>query len=68
MASNKREGEIVSPESKLLSMAQMAAQMASNGGNTEHLERIIELLERMIDLIERLDLVVNVDIRRFIKN
>ena len=64
---NKREGEIVSPESKLLSMAQMAAQMASNGGNTEHLERIIELLERMIDLIERLDLVVNVDIREIHK-
>ena len=64
---NKREGEIVSPESKLLSMAQMAAQMASNGGNTEHLERIIELLERIIDLIERLDLVVNVDIREIHK-
>lgn len=65
---NKREGEIVSPESKLLSMAQMAAQMASNGnGNIEHLERIIELLERIIDLIERLDLVVNVDIREIHK-
>lgn len=65
---NKREGEIVSPESKLLSMAQMAAQMASKGnGNVEYLERIIELLERMIDLIERLDLVVNVDIREIHK-
>lgn len=60
---NRREGEIVSPESKLLDMAQTAARMAAGGGSSEQLERMIELLEKIISLIEALDLVVNVDIR-----
>nr|DAZ06685.1 MAG TPA: minor tail protein [Caudoviricetes sp.] len=60
---NRREGEIVSPESKLLDMAQTAARMAAGGGNSEQIERMIALLEKIISLIEALDLVVNVDIR-----
>ena len=60
---NKREGEIVSPESKLLDMAHTAARMAAGGGSSEQMERMIELLEKIISLIEALDLVVNVDIR-----
>lgn len=60
---NRREGEIVSPESKLLDMAQTAARMAAGGGSSEQMERMIELLEKIISLIEALDLVVNVDIR-----
>lgn len=60
---NRREGEIVSPESKLLDMAQTAARMAAGGGNSEQMERMIALLEKIISLIEALDLVVNVDIR-----
>ena len=59
---NRREGEIVSPESKLLDMAQTAARMAAGGGNSEQIERMIALLEKIISLIEALDLVVNVDI------
>ena len=60
---NRREGEIVSPESKLLDMAQTAARMAAGGVNSEQIERMIALLEKIINLIEALDLVVNVDIR-----
>lgn len=61
---NKREGEIVSPESKLLDMARTAAGMAAGGmGNSEQMERMIELLQRIISLMESLDMVVNVDIR-----
>ena len=60
---NRREGEIVSPESKLLDMAQTAARMAAGGGSSEQMERMIALLEKIISLIEALDLVVNVDIR-----
>lgn len=61
---NKREGEIVSPESKLLDMARTAAGMAAGGmGSSEQMERMIELLQRIISLMESLDMVVNVDIR-----
>lgn len=60
---NRREGEIVSPESKLLDMAQTAARMAAGGGSSEQMERMIALLGKIISLIEALDLVVNVDIR-----
>lgn len=61
---NKTQGEIVSPEGKLMDMARMAAQMAVGSGmDSQALVTVIDLLERIISLIEKLDLVVNIDIR-----
>ena len=65
---NKTQGEIVSPEGKLMEMARMAAQMAAgSGADPGALAAIIDLLERILSLIERLDLVVNIDIRELHK-
>lgn len=56
---NRHEGEIVSPESKLLEMAKIAA---STGGNPELLKKVIELLEKLISLVEGGDdIVLNID-------
>lgn len=56
---NRHEGEIVSPESKLLEMAKIAA---GTGENPELLRKIIELLEKLISLVEGGDdIVLNID-------
>lgn len=66
---NKHEGEIVSPESKLLDMAVRAAELAGNGENmnTELLRTIIELLTRIITLLENLDLDIELDGRSLLQ-
>ncbi len=66
---NKREGEIVSPESKLLDMAVRAAEIA-NGNNmgTELLATIIELLGRIITILENLNLDIELDGRSLLQS
>lgn len=67
---NKREGEIVSPESKLLDMAVRAAELANGGSNlsTELLMTIIELLGRIITILEGLDLDIELDGRSLLQS
>ena len=67
---NKREGEIVSPESKLLDMAVKAAELANGGSNlsTELLMTIIELLGRIITILEGLDLDIELDGRSLLQS
>ncbi len=58
---NRHQGEVVSPESKLLDMAYQAANMAA-GGNTSLLLRIITLLEQLVSLVQDgADIVLMVD-------
>lgn len=64
---NLTQGEIVSPEDKLQEMANRAAEAASQTGNTDYLQAMIELLQRIINLIESMDLTVNIDIREIKK-
>ena len=67
---NKREGEIVSPESKLLDMAVKAAELANGGGNlsTELLMTIVELLTRIITILESMDLDIELDGRSLLQS
>lgn len=66
---NKHEGEIVSPESKLLDMAVRAAELANgNNLNTEMLATIIELLTRIIAILENLDLDIELDGRSLLQS
>ncbi len=66
---NKHEGEIVSPESKLLDMAVRAAEIA-NGNNmsAELLATIIELLGRIITILENLNLDIELDGRSLLQS
>lgn len=57
---NRHQGEIVSPESKLLDMAYQAASMA--GGDSSLLKQIISLLEQLISIVQDgSDIVLMVD-------
>lgn len=66
---NKHEGEIVSPESKLLDMAVQAAELAGGSGlNNELLMTIIELLTRIITILENLNLDIELDGRSLLQS
>jgi phage-related protein len=57
---NRHQGEVVSPEDKLLEMAYKAASMA--GGDGSQLNRIIALLEQLISIVQDgADIVLMVD-------
>lgn len=57
---NRHQGEVVSPEDKLLEMAYKAASMA--GGDGTQLNRIIALLEQLISIVQDgADIVLMVD-------
>lgn len=58
---NKYQGEVVAPESKLLDMARLAADMSSQSRDNQTNEKILTALEKIADLIETLDLTVNLD-------
>lgn len=61
---NRHQGEVVSPEGKLLDMAKQAAEMA---GGVNVNGRIIELLCKIISILERLDLTAYMDGKKMTK-
>lgn len=66
---NKHEGEIVSPESKLLDMAVQAAEMAKgNNLSSELLMTVIELLSKIITILENLNLDIELDGRSLVQS
>lgn len=53
---NMRQGEVVAPEDKLLSMARQAA--ALSGGNSSE---VVSLLRQILEVLKTLDLMVTID-------
>ena len=58
---NKRYGEIVAPENKMLDMINTALQMQRDQGSTSGIRQIISLLKQLITLIANLNLSVDID-------
>lgn len=58
---NKRYGEIVAPENKMLDMINTALQMQRNQGSASGIRQIIGLLKQLITLIANLNLSVDID-------
>lgn len=61
---NRHQGEVVSPEKKLVEMARQAADMSSDGGMTA---KVIELLTQILHVLEKLDLNVYIDGKKVTK-
>lgn len=55
---NRHQGEVVSPEGKLIEMARQAAEMSSDAGM---LARAVTLLEKILQVLESLDLCLYMD-------
>ena len=58
---NKRYGEIVAPENKMLDMINTALQMQRDQGSASGIRQIISLLKQLITLIANLNLSVDID-------
>lgn len=58
---NKRYGEIVAPENKMLEMINTALQMQRDQGSASGIRQIISLLKQLITLIANLNLSVDID-------
>lgn len=58
---NKRYGEIVAPENKMLDMINTALQMQRDQGSASGIRQIISLLQQLITLIANLNLSVDID-------
>ncbi len=58
---NKRYGEIVAPENKMLEMINTALQMQRDQGYANGIRQIISLLKQLITLIANLNLSVDID-------
>lgn len=58
---NKRYGEIVAPENKMLEMINTALQMQRDQGSANGIRQIISLLKQLITLIANLNLSVDID-------
>lgn len=61
---NKRYGEIVAPENKMLDMINTALQMQRDQGSASGIRQIISLLKQLITLIANLNLSVDIDRRK----
>lgn len=61
---NKRYGEIVAPENKMLDMIDTALKMQKETGNAEKMDTLIELIRELIELVKNMVIKVDVDIKK----
>lgn len=61
---NKRYGEIVAPENKMIDMINTALKMQKERGDVEGLDTLISLIRELIDLVRNMTLQVDFDIKR----
>lgn len=61
---NKRYGEIVAPEDKMIDMIDTALKMQKASGNVEGIDTLIELIRELIDLVKNMVLKVDIDIKK----
>lgn len=61
---NKRYGEIVAPENKMLDMINTALKMQRETGNAEGMDTLIELIRELIELIKNIVIKVDIDIKK----
>lgn len=61
---NKRYGEIVAPENKMIDMINTALQMQKENGSVSGLDDIIILIKELIKAVQGLVLKVDIDIRK----
>lgn len=61
---NKRYGEIVAPENKMLDMINTALKMQKETGNAEGMDTLIELIRELIELVKNMVIKVDIDIKK----
>ena len=61
---NKRYGEIVAPENKMLDMINTALKMQRETGNAEGMDTLIELIRELIELVKNMVIKVDIDIKK----
>ena len=61
---NKRYGEIVAPENKMLDMIDTALKMQKASGNAEGMDTLIALIKELIELVKNMVLKVDIDIKK----
>lgn len=61
---NKRYGEIVAPEDKMLDMIDTALKMQKASGNAEGMDTLIALIKELIELVKNMVLKVDIDIKK----
>ncbi len=61
---NKRYGEIVAPENKMLDIINTALKMQRETGNAEGMDTLIELIKELIELVKNMVIKVDIDIKK----
>lgn len=61
---NKRYGEIVAPENKLMDMVNTALKMQKDKGSSEGLGEVINLISKLIEAVNSLVLKVDIDMKK----
>lgn len=61
---NKRYGEIIAPEDKMLDMIDTALKMQKASGNIEGINTLIALIKELIELVKNMVLKVDIDIKK----
>ena len=64
MLSQINQGEIVSPEGKMIDMIDTALKMQKNTGSTEGIDTLIVLIRELIDLVKNMVVKVDIDIKK----
>ncbi|WP_332527809.1 phage tail protein [Niameybacter sp.] len=61
---NKRYGEIVAPENKMIDMIDTALRMQTNSGNVDGIDKVIALILQLIDAVKGMVLKVDIDMKK----